>query len=142
MAPSSPTNCASFKLSTASTIGTKMEIARVLFTDIVGYSKMQAVGQLSLVEELNGLISEENQFRQALEQETVITTGDGMALAFFSRREAPRPQRRTNRGYLCFDDSRLRCCVLLQSPHRPRSHARLRSRLDGRRRGNYDAAER
>jgi hypothetical protein len=79
-----------------------MEIARVLFTDIVGYSKMQAVGQLSLVEELNGLISEENQFRQALEQETVITTGDGMALAFFSRREAPRPQRRTNRGYLCF----------------------------------------
>ena len=40
-----------------------MKIAHVLFTGIVGYSKMQADGQLSLVEELNGLISEENQFR-------------------------------------------------------------------------------
>ena len=69
----------------------KMEIAYVLFTDIVGYSKLPLDEQVLLVEELKGLISSTAPFKIAREQKSLITmhTGDGMALAFFSGPEAP-----------------------------------------------------
>ncbi len=69
----------------------KIEVAYVLFTDLVGYSKLPLDKQVSLIGELQALISDTEQFKKAREQKALLTmhTGDGGALAFFNGPEAP-----------------------------------------------------
>jgi len=69
----------------------KLEIAHVLFIDIVGYSKRLVDEQHALVEKLNRLVRSTDQFRQAEAVGKLISmpTGDGMALAFFNAPDAP-----------------------------------------------------
>jgi TolB-like protein/Flp pilus assembly protein TadD/class 3 adenylate cyclase len=62
-----------------------------LFLDIVGYSKLLADEQKELVQELNQIVRETEQFRAA-EAEGKLTrlpTGDGMVLVFTNNPEAP-----------------------------------------------------
>jgi hypothetical protein len=68
-----------------------LEIAHVLFIDIVGYSKLSINDQNAAVEELNQVVRASEQFQKA---ETAgrllkIATGDGMALVFYTSPEAP-----------------------------------------------------
>jgi TolB-like protein/tetratricopeptide (TPR) repeat protein/class 3 adenylate cyclase len=67
-----------------------LEIAHVLFMDIVGYSKLPTDQQRELLNELNKIVRETPQFKQAEAVSKLIRlpTGDGMALAFFSNPEA------------------------------------------------------
>jgi TolB-like protein/class 3 adenylate cyclase/Flp pilus assembly protein TadD len=66
-----------------------LEIAHVLFMDIVGYSKLLTDQQRELLNELNKIVRETPQFRQAEAVSKLIRlpTGDGMALAFFTNPE-------------------------------------------------------
>src|SRR3954453_9521912 len=68
-----------------------MEIAHVLFIDIVGYSKLLMEDQQAAVRELNRVArgTPEYQAGEATEKLVRIPTGDGMALVFFSTPEAP-----------------------------------------------------
>jgi hypothetical protein len=68
-----------------------LEIAHVLFVDIVGYSKRLINEQRALIERLNRLVRSTEQFRQADAAGKLISipTGDGMALAFFTAPDAP-----------------------------------------------------
>jgi Predicted integral membrane protein len=68
-----------------------VEIAHVLFIDIVSYSTLLINEQQQLQQELNHVVRSTDQFRAA-EAEGKLTrlpTGDGMALVFFSTPEAP-----------------------------------------------------
>ena len=68
-----------------------LEVGHILFLDIVGYSKLLADEQKELVQELNQLVRETEQFRAA-EAEGKLTrlpTGDGMVLVFTNNPEAP-----------------------------------------------------
>src|SRR5207237_6334144 len=67
-----------------------LEIAHVLFMDIVGYSKLHTDEQRELLNELNKLVRETSQFKEAEAAGKLIRlpTGDGMALAFFTNLEA------------------------------------------------------
>src|SRR5260370_19566672 len=69
----------------------QLEIAHVLFTDIVGYSKLSINDQHAAVEELDRIVraSEQLQRAEAASRLTRIPTGDGMALAFYTSPEAP-----------------------------------------------------
>src|ERR1051326_4063951 len=69
----------------------ELEIAHVLFIDIVGYSKRLVDEQRALVEKLNRMVRSTEQFRQADAAGKLISipTGDGMALAFFTAPDAP-----------------------------------------------------
>src|SRR5438132_3718250 len=69
----------------------QLEIAHVLFIDIVGYSKLSINEQHARVEELNRIVraSQEFQRAEAASRLTRIPTGDGMALAFYTSPEAP-----------------------------------------------------
>jgi len=69
----------------------ELEIAYVLFIDIVGYSKLLIDQQRRLLELLNELVRGTEQFRKADANHRLITipTGDGMALVFYSAPEAP-----------------------------------------------------
>jgi TolB-like protein/Flp pilus assembly protein TadD len=69
---------------------TDLEIAHVLFMDIVGYSKLLTDQQRELLNELNKIVRETPQFKQAEAAGKLIRlpTGDGMALAFFTNPEA------------------------------------------------------
>ena len=68
-----------------------LEIAHVLFVDVVGYSKLLIDEQQKLVDQLNHIVRSTAEFRQAEAKEKLvrIPTGDGMALAFFNTPEAP-----------------------------------------------------
>src|SRR5438876_1768118 len=68
-----------------------VEIAHVLFIDIVGYSKLSSNDQHATVEELNQIVraSEQSQRAEATGRLTKIPTGDGMALVFYTSPEAP-----------------------------------------------------
>jgi hypothetical protein len=62
----------------------QLEIAHVLFTDIVGYSKLPINQQRSVVERLNEIVRGTDEFQAA---ETAgrlikIPTGDGITLVF------------------------------------------------------------
>ncbi len=89
----------------------KMEIAYVLFTDIVGYSKLPLDEQVLLVQELKELVSQTDPFKQARAQNVLLTmhTGDGMALAFFNGPEAP-----------------VLCAMELSAALKKRTHLKLR----------------
>src|SRR5207245_2652920 len=68
----------------------QFEIAHVLFTDIVGYSKLSINDQHAAVEELNQIVSASEQFQRAEAANRLlkIPTGDGMALVFYTSPEA------------------------------------------------------
>src|SRR5437899_1807703 len=69
----------------------ELEIAYVLFLDIVGYSKLVTSEQRRLLELLNQIVHETEHFRAAEAKGRLITvpTGDGMALVFYNTPEAP-----------------------------------------------------
>src|SRR5213596_12316 len=69
----------------------QLEIAHVLFTDIVGYSKLPIHQQRAVVERLNEIVQGTDEFQAA---ETAgrlikIPTGDGITLVFYHSPEAP-----------------------------------------------------
>jgi hypothetical protein len=69
----------------------QLEIAHVLFTDIVGYSKLLINEQRALLDTLNQVVRGTDQFRgaEAAERLIKIPTGDGMALVFYNTPEPP-----------------------------------------------------
>src|SRR5512132_364420 len=69
----------------------QLEIAHVLFIDIVGYSKLSINDQHAAVEELTKIVRASEQFQRAEAASRLIRipTGDGMALAFYTSPEAP-----------------------------------------------------
>jgi TolB-like protein/class 3 adenylate cyclase/Tfp pilus assembly protein PilF len=69
----------------------QLEIAHVLFIDIVGYSKLSINDQHAAVEELNQIVRSSEQFQKAEAAGRLlkIPTGDGMALVFYASPEAP-----------------------------------------------------
>jgi TolB-like protein/class 3 adenylate cyclase/Tfp pilus assembly protein PilF len=71
--------------------GIQLEIAHVLFIDIVGYSKLSINEQRSAVDELTQIVRATEQFQKAEASERLIkiATGDGVALVFYTSPEAP-----------------------------------------------------
>jgi TolB-like protein/class 3 adenylate cyclase/Tfp pilus assembly protein PilF len=69
----------------------ELEIAHVLFLDIVGYSKLSVNEQHGRVDELNGIVRVSEQFQKAEAANRIlkIPTGDGMALVFYKSPEEP-----------------------------------------------------
>jgi TolB-like protein/Tfp pilus assembly protein PilF len=78
-------------MSSESDTYSQLEIAHVLFTDIVGYSKLPIDQQSELLGELNRVVRGTEQFRaaEAAGKLVRLPTGDGMALAFFTSPDAP-----------------------------------------------------
>src|SRR6266481_3265132 len=68
-----------------------LEIAHVLFMDVVGFSKLLINDQSEILEQLNRLVRENPHFREAEAAGKLIrlATGDGMALVFSNSAEAP-----------------------------------------------------
>src|SRR5438309_6628342 len=68
-----------------------LEIAHVLFIDIVAYSKMATDDQRAAIEKLNQIVQSTDEFRQAESENRLIklATGDGMALIFYHSPEDP-----------------------------------------------------
>src|SRR4051812_47995340 len=69
----------------------QLEIAHVLFMDIISYSKLPIDQQSELLGQLNGIVRGTEQFRaaEAAGKLVRLPTGDGMALAFFTSVDAP-----------------------------------------------------
>jgi TolB-like protein/Flp pilus assembly protein TadD len=69
----------------------RLEIAHVLFIDIVGSSKLLTNEQSELLRQLNQLVRNTEQVRaaEAAGKLTRLPTGDGMVLAFFTTPDAP-----------------------------------------------------
>ena len=90
----------------------QLEIAHVLFIDIVGYSKLSSNEQHSVVDELTQIVRATEQFQKAEASERLIkiATGDGVALVFYTSPEAP-----------------VRCAVELSRALK--DHSRLRVRM-------------
>src|SRR5438093_12644944 len=69
----------------------QLEIAHVLFIDIVGYSKLSINEQRAAVDELTQIVRATEQFQKAEASDRLIKipTGDGVALVFYTSPEAP-----------------------------------------------------
>src|SRR5437879_6461511 len=69
----------------------QLEIAHVLFMDIVGYSKLSINEQRAVVDELTEVVPSSDQYQKAEAASRLIKipTGDGMALVFYTSPEAP-----------------------------------------------------
>ena len=69
----------------------ELELAHVLFIDIVGYSKLLINAQRTLLETLNQIVRGTEQFRNAEASGRLIKipSGDGMALVFYKSPEEP-----------------------------------------------------
>ncbi len=69
----------------------ELEIAYVLFIDIVGYSKLSINEQRAAIDELTQIVRATEQFQKADASDRLIklATGDGMALVFYTSPEAP-----------------------------------------------------
>src|SRR5438270_2816558 len=69
----------------------ELEIAHVLFLDIVGYSKLSINEQRAVVDELTTIVRGSDQYQKAEAAGRLIKipTGDGMALVFYTSQEAP-----------------------------------------------------
>jgi len=72
-----------------STPDPQLEIAHVLFIDIVGSAKLLTNEQSEVLRDLNQIVRNTEQFRAAEAAGKLIRlpTGDGMALAFFTARK-------------------------------------------------------
>src|SRR6266704_2243799 len=68
-----------------------LQIAHVLFIDIVGYSKLSINEQHAAVDELTQIVRATEQFQKAEAADRLIkiSTGDGIALVFYASPEAP-----------------------------------------------------
>src|SRR3954467_1384602 len=68
-----------------------LEIAHVLFLDVVGYSRLLVNEQREIVQQLNDIVRATPQFQQSSAAGKLIriATGDGMALVFFQSPEEP-----------------------------------------------------
>src|SRR5438093_7708344 len=88
-----------------------LEIAHVLFIDIVGYSKLSTNDQRAAVDELNEVVRASEQFQKAEAAGRLIKipTGDGMALVFYTSPEAP-----------------VQCAVEISGTLKERPHLQLR----------------
>src|SRR5437899_6765869 len=69
----------------------QLEIAHVLFNEIVSYSKLSINEQRAAVDELTQIVRATEQFQKAEAADRLIKipTGDGMALVFYTSPEAP-----------------------------------------------------
>ena len=69
----------------------RLEVAHVLFIDIVGYSKLSINEQRAVVDELTTIVRSSHQYQKAEAAGRLIKipTGDGMALVFYTSQEAP-----------------------------------------------------
>src|SRR5215469_15164924 len=69
----------------------ELEIAHVLFIDIIAYSKLSVNEQHARIQELNEIVRSSEQFRKAEAANRIlkIPTGDGMALVFYKSPEEP-----------------------------------------------------
>jgi TolB-like protein/class 3 adenylate cyclase/Tfp pilus assembly protein PilF len=69
----------------------QLEIAHVLFIDIVAYSKMATEDQRAAIEQLNQVVQSTDEFRKAESEKQLlkVATGDGMALIFYHSPEDP-----------------------------------------------------
>src|ERR1700757_3608812 len=68
-----------------------LQIAHILFMDVVGYSKLLSDEQRRLFQLLNEIVPNTAQFRSAEAANKLVRlpTGDGMMLAFFTSVDAP-----------------------------------------------------
>src|SRR5438094_7013277 len=68
-----------------------LEIAHVLFIDIVGYSKLSIKEKRAVVDELTTIVRGSDQYQKAevVGRLIKIPAGDGMALVFYTSQEAP-----------------------------------------------------
>jgi len=68
-----------------------LEIAHVLFIDVVGYSRLLVNEQREVVEQLNKIVRATPRFQasEAAGKLIRIPSGDGMALVFFQSPEEP-----------------------------------------------------
>src|SRR6266581_2249072 len=69
----------------------QLEIAHVLFIDIVAYSKMSIDDQRAAIEKLNQVVQSTDEYRKAESENRLLklATGDGMALVFYKSPEEP-----------------------------------------------------
>src|SRR6266851_7477359 len=69
----------------------QLEVAHVLFIDIVGYSKLSINEQRAVVDELTKVVRASDQYQKAEAAGRLIKvpTGDGVALVFYTSPEAP-----------------------------------------------------
>jgi TolB-like protein/class 3 adenylate cyclase/Tfp pilus assembly protein PilF len=69
----------------------QLEIAHVLFIDIVGYSKLSINQQRAAIDKLTEVVRSSDQYQKAEAADRLIKipTGDGMALVFYTSPEAP-----------------------------------------------------
>src|SRR5438552_2854248 len=69
----------------------QLEVAHVLFIDIVGYSKLSINEQRAVVDELTTIVRGSDQYQKAEAEGRLIKipTGDGMALVFYTSQEEP-----------------------------------------------------
>jgi len=69
----------------------RLEVAHVLFIDIVGYSKLSINEQRAVVDELTTIVRGSDQYQKAEATGRLIKipAGDGMALVFYTSQEAP-----------------------------------------------------
>src|SRR5215472_15006998 len=69
----------------------QLEIAHVLFTDIVGYSKLRITQQRALVQRLKEIVQDTDEYQAAKSAGRLITipAGDGITLVFYHSPEAP-----------------------------------------------------
>src|SRR5438128_5138879 len=69
----------------------ELQIAHILFTDIVGYSKLLSDEQRKLFGLLNEIVRKTSQFRAAQPAGKLVrlSTGDGIVLAFFTTVDVP-----------------------------------------------------
>src|SRR2546430_5053857 len=69
----------------------QLEVAHVLFIDIVGYSKLSINEQRAVVDELTTIVRGSDQYQKAEAADRLIKipTGDGLALVFYPSQEAP-----------------------------------------------------
>src|SRR5437899_12240372 len=69
----------------------QLEIAHVLFVDIVGYSKLSINDQRAAIDELTQAVRTSEQFQnaEAAARLLKIPTGDGMALVFYKSPKEP-----------------------------------------------------
>lgn len=71
--------------------GAQLDMASVLFMDIVGYSLESMERQSTLLNELQNIVRATGEFQRAQERKTLLSlpTGDGMALVFFENPVVP-----------------------------------------------------